>query len=300
MATLSSPEKKVSGSIIDLIVVISLFFAFTTQAQDIRFAQEHVDTEPFQLVISILEQSIAHYGEGNKLQWVDTTAMNQPRALRMLESCDADFDVYFSGYDAEREQRLLQVDFPLTLGLLGVRGFVTTTDRVIDLEADTDNAETWLIGSGRGWPDTRIMLENRFKVTEANYENLWAMLGIGRFDVFQRGLQEAQLEIRQRGDNLQLLNNVIMVYPLATVLYVNPCKPFLKEQLEEILYSAYADGLVQSIIYQDPDAALAIMRLNETSVRKIVLTNSETSGAFTAMVDRFWLPEIQQYIKNTD
>jgi hypothetical protein len=186
------------------------------------------------------------------------------------------------------------------MGLLGLRGFVTTAERAAALEADADNAAAWLIGSGRGWPDTRIMLENQFKVTQASYENLWTMLNIGRFEVFQRGLQEAQLEIRQRGSDLHLVRNIVMLYPLATVLYVNPCKPELKTQLDSIFKAAHKDGLVQAIIYQDPDATLAIKRLTDPSVQKIVLENTETSGAFTAMIDDFWLPEIQHQLRLAD
>ncbi|MEP4548393.1 MAG: hypothetical protein ABJ000_19600 [Saccharospirillum sp.] len=298
MATPFAQVRNTPVSLVALVIIGVLFIAATTRAQDIRVAQEHSDTEPFELVISILEQSIARYGENSRLQWVDTTEMNQPRALRMLESCSADFDVYFSGYDTGREQRLLQVNFPLTMGLLGLRGFVTTADRAEALEADVQQAETWLIGSGRGWPDTRIMLENQFRVTQANYQNLWAMLEQGRFDVFQRGLQEAQLEIRQRSNELQLLNTVVMLYPLATVLYVNPCKPELKEQLEFILQSAYEIGLVQSIIYQNADAALAINRLADPSVRIIALKNTDMSDAFVTMIDAYWLPEIRQHLSH--
>lgn len=279
-----------------LAVLFTLAWAPFTRAEAIRVAQEHADTEPFQLVITILEQTIAQYGDGARLEWIDTTSMNQPRALRMLESCEADFDVFFSGYDIEREQRLLQVDFPLTMGLLGVRGFVTTQNRVESLLGDVANARNWLIGSGRGWPDTRIMLDNRYQVTQANYENLWAMLHTGRFDVFQRGVQEAQLELRQRGNNLRLLNNVLMLYPLSTQLYVNPCKPELAVQLETMLHTAFEDGLVQSIIREDPFAALAIERLTDETVHKIVLDNTVVSDNFRSMVARYWLPEVQQFL----
>lgn len=280
-------------SILTLTLLVSLLWVSSTRAQEIRFAQEHANTEPFQLVITILEKSIAQYGDGTTLHWVDTTNMNQPRALRVLESCNSEFDVFFSGYDIEREQRLLQVDFPLTMGLLGVRGFVTTVDQAKALQGDVTNAGGWLIGSGRGWPDTRIMLENQFQVTQADYENLWAMLNTGRFQVFQRGIQEAQLEIHQRSSGLHLINNLVMLYPLATMLYVNPCKPALKTQLESILQSAYDDGLIQSIIRQDPYASLAIDRLTDPSVRKVVLKNTQVSENFVSMIDRYWLPEIQ-------
>ncbi len=280
-----------------LAVIFIVAWASGARAENIRIAQEHADTEPFELIITILEQSIEQYGDGARLQWVDTTSMNQPRALRMLESCEADFDVYFSGYDTEREQRLLQVDFPLTMGLLGVRGFVTTRDRADALQADVTNASSWLIGSGRGWPDTRIMIDNQYQVSQTSYENLWAMLNTGRFDVFQRGFQEAQLEIRQRGNNLHLLNNVVMLYPLSTLLYVNPCKPELSAQLESMLHRAFTEGLIQSIIYDDPFATLAIDRLTDQTVHKIVLENTELSDNFRSMISRYWLPEIKQLLQ---
>ncbi len=86
-----------------------------------------------------------------------------------------------------------------------------------------------------------------------------------------------------------------MLYPLATLLCVNPCKPELKEQLEFILQSAYEHGLVQSIIDQNADAAPAIDRLADPSVRIIALKNTDMSNAFVTMINAYWLPEIRQH-----
>jgi len=273
-----------------------LLCASSLQSQSIRIAQEHADTRPFQLVITILEETIDRYGDGLHLEWVDTTDMNQPRALHMLERCEARYDVFFSGYDIKREQNLRQVDFPLTMGLLGVRGFVTTEAHRTSLPPP-EQARQWLIGSGRGWPDTRIMKENGFQIAQANYENLWIMLEAGRFDVFQRGIQEAQLELQHRSDDLVLMSEVMMVYPLAMFLYVSPCEPDLHRRLETMLYAAHRDGLIQSLIHDDPYAALAIRMITDDTVYKIVLGNEQTSPRFQSLIEQYWLTGIRSLLQ---
>lgn len=277
------------------LLALSLFsLSFSSFAQTIRIAQEHPDNSPFQLTIQILENAIAEYGQGADIEWVDATDLVQARALRTLESCDSSFDVYFSGYDPERERRLLQVDVPLMLGMLGVRGFVTTRDRQETLLGRPINE--WTIGSGLGWPDTAIMLNSDFKVYQAPYENLWLMLTAQRIDVFQRGLQEAQLEIAQRGDNLVLIDQVVMVYPLAIFLYVTPCRPDLHAFLERVLVAAHLSGQIQASLRADPQVALALAMLRDPTIEHLVLENPSVSLEFMKLVDQYFLEEIRSLL----
>lgn len=59
------------------------------------------------------------------------------------------------------------------------------------------------------------------------------------------------------------------------------------------LHTAFADGLVQSIIHADPLATVAIDRLTDEAMHKIVLENTLVSDNFRSMVAQYWLPEIQ-------
>lgn len=260
-------------------------------AQTISIAQEHSDNHPFQLTIEVLELALDEYSEGADIDWVDATELVQARALRVLENCDADFDVYFSGYDPERERRLLQVNVPVTLGLLGARGFVTTREHKETLLEKP--VEEWTIGSGLGWPDTTIMINAGFDVHQAPYENLWLMVSARRVDVIQRGLHEAQLEIAQRGGDLLLLDQAVMVYPLAIFLYVSPCRPDLHALLEQVLEDAHRSGQTQALLRADLQVARALEMLTAPDVQHFVLENPSASDEFIRLADRYFLEEIR-------
>lgn len=271
-----------------------LWLSFSSHAQTLKIAQEHTDLAPFNLLIQVLEKALAEHTEDAQLDWIDSSDLVQARALTRLESCNAPFDIYFSGYDANREERLLQVEVPLTLGLLGARGFVTTKAQQKVLQST--NTQDWVIGSGLGWPDTDIMLSEGYQVSQAPYENLWRMLETQRIQVFQRGLQEAQLEIAQRGDEFVLIDQVVMLYPLASFLYVSPCRPDLHALLEEALIKSHQNGQTQTIIRSDPQAAYALSLLSDPNVEHLILSNPLASDQFIALAKEYFLDEIRSLL----
>ncbi|SFB90570.1 hypothetical protein SAMN05660443_0850 [Marinospirillum celere] len=273
------------------VVCFFLCLSFSTHAQKLKIAQEHTDLSPFNLLIQVLEKALAQHTENAHLYWVDSSDLVQARALTRLESCDAPFDIYFSGYDANREERLLQVEVPLTLGLLGARGFVTTKTQQQTLQAT--HPQEWIIGSGLGWPDTAIMLSEGYQVSQAPYENLWKMLETERIQVFQRGLQEAQLEIAQLGDQFVLIERTVMLYPLASFLYVSPCRPDLHRLLEETLIKSHQSGQTQATIRSDPQAAYALSLLSDPNVEHLILSNPLVSDPFIALAQNYFLKEIR-------
>lgn len=265
-----------------------------TAENSIKIAQELEDPEPFRLVINILEEAVERYGEGASVEWVPAWNMNQSRSLHTLESCTTDYDVVFTGYHKDREEKFLQVNVPLTLGLLGVRGMVVNAEKADELRPKAAQLQEWAIGSGTGWPDTEIMEKNGYQITDNLYNNLWTMLEKNRIDAFQRGVQESQMEIQQRGENFVLLDNVNMIYPLDFMAYVSPCKPDLHAKLENILQQAFDDGLIMEKIQEDPSSVLALDMLRNPDVQKFGLENHLTTDKFDGIISQYFLPEIKE------
>lgn len=268
-----------------------------TYSVEITIAQEHKNIKPFALVVRIIERSIADFGSGNdQLKWVDVTHMNQKRLVAELKSCKAPFDLLFTGYSKYRERELIQLSVPLTQGLLGVRGFVVNAEQLQRYQTNSELITGGVIGSGRGWPDTEIMKYNGYKVAESDYLNLWTMLKAQRFDAFQRGAQEAQLELliqNQLGSQFELMNNLLMIYPLDFFLYVNPCKPELASNLEKSLKAAINTGLIRQLIEQDEYSQVVVQMLQDEKVKKVILKNPSVSAETLDLYWRYSLDEIK-------
>lgn len=275
-------------------IILLSSFSYTAAADTIRIAQEHYDTAAFRLPMQVIENALSQASDPARIEWADGRGWLQPRALTILKSCDAPFDVYFTGYDKSREAHLLQVNVPLTLGLLGVRGFVTTAAQ-LDSVKERDAGE-WAIGSGLGWPDTTIMQHAGYDVYQAPFENLWKMLEAKRIDVFQRGVQEAQLEITQRNGSVVLVDDVLMLYPFAQFLYVSPCRPELHAQLETALIEAYEKGQTELMLRTHPDVIFTLELLGDPEVQRIILENTIASEAFMDLGKRYFLEEIRELL----
>ncbi|EAR10873.1 hypothetical protein [Reinekea blandensis] len=265
-------------------------------ADPILIAREHTDMSPFALVIKTLEAALQASDAPTSLIWADATDMNQTRAIIEMEQCNAPFDVYFTGYDATRESRLLQVDVPLTGGLLGVRVLAVRNDRVDELAARVNQPRGLVIGSGSGWPGTRILQSYGYSVQTAPYLSLWQMLESGRVDAFQRGIQEAQLELASRPE-LTTLPNTLFIFPMDFFLYVSPCRADLHQQLTETL-TAFADsGALEQLLRKDPTVQNAIAQLSQPETRVRVMAEPDDPDPIYDLLLRYGLTEVQALLR---
>lgn len=263
-----------------------------SQAAPVRVAVLHANPEVFDFPLSVIRLGLANAPEPREMELVGLDEENQKRILANLESGRADFDLFFSGYSAEREARFLQVDFPLTRGLLGLRVLMTPLPPDQTPASPEALRRDWLIGSGLHWPDTTILEANGFNTFVSAYDNLWAMLERNRIDAFARGVEEALIELDQQarlGRRFRIDSRWLLAYKYDYFIYLNRADTDLAAQLEAGLTRALNNGDLDALFQSHPSVQAARLWLAHEPYRLIQLDNPLLSEQVRHLPDHYWL-----------
>ena len=119
----------------------------------------------------------------------------------------------------EREKILTPIRIPLDKGLLGYRVFLINKrnkfkfDKITKLEM----LRKFKVGQGLGWGDIKVWESNGFKVERgSDYEGLFNMLRLERFDFFPRGILGITEEYEDRKNTIAGLateETILIYYP---------------------------------------------------------------------------------------
>ncbi|SMP36856.1 hypothetical protein SAMN06265374_4342 [Roseibium denhamense] len=249
--------------------------------------------EVFDYEISVLKLALRHSSRPAELE-VEVLSMPQERAFIELENGRASFNVFVSGFSADREARFGQIDVPLSRGLLGHRIFVTTEPNLKTLSTiqTLDELREWaVVGSGEGWPDTTIFEAAGFQVEKAQYENLWTMTAHSRINLFNRGIHEAYVEIGIRKpiyENLTVDPNLMVRYPFDYMFYVRQGDKELASLIEEGLLAAYESGAFMDHFYAHPMIRTVVEEANPAGRRIFDIPNPLMTDRQRAIPDTFW------------
>ncbi|MDX1757759.1 MAG: hypothetical protein R3175_17010 [Marinobacter sp.] len=260
-------------------------------AAEFRVGLLHGDAEVFDYELSVLRLALAHAPGEHSLRVVPLPDATQERVFSLLDSPNAPINLFFSGYSPERERRLLQVNVPLTRGLLGYRLFLVKASRVQELSEITDieTLRRHAIGSGIGWPDNNILAVNGLKLVTSRYDNLWRMLEMERFDLFHRGVQEIYTELdRPQRSNLAVLPGVAVVFPFDYFFYVSRQRRELHDILLTGLRNAYQSGAFMAHFRSHPAIREALARAQLEERTLIPLQLPETYQSLTKIPARYW------------
>ncbi|MEJ1935818.1 hypothetical protein WDZ92_36960, partial [Nostoc sp. NIES-2111] len=120
--------------------------------------------------------------------------MQQSRSMSELLAGRAAFDLMWSMTTVQRERSGLRViRFPIDRGLLGWRLLLVTNANLKRWRrvASLDDVRQYVAGQGHDWPDVQILKANGLPVvTTHNYDALFRMLKVGRFDYLPRSILE--------------------------------------------------------------------------------------------------------------
>jgi ABC-type amino acid transport substrate-binding protein len=161
------------------------------------------------------------------------------------------------------EERLLPIRIPIDMGLSGYRIALIHRDNQARLAAVKDVAELKRLGMGVGtaWSSRKVFEAEGFRtVTGESFNALLQMLMAGRSDYFLRGLNEAFPEHAARKDEFPALaieQQLLLVVPLPTYIFVSPKAPRLAKRLEEGMESMLRDGTLQKLVLQHHSDLLA-------------------------------------------
>jgi len=197
-------------------------------------------------------------------------------ALQRLSDGEG-IDVVWSMTSIEREKQNRPIRIPLLKGLMGYRLLiiraedqswfrrVQTIDQLRELRA----------GQGHDWPDTEILRANGLAVeATVDYDSLFRMLQLGRFDYLPRAINEPWEELGVReGRGLAVEEGLMLYYPTAEYFFVRRNNNALAERIELGLHRALADGSFDKLFREHPVNANAFGKANILKRRIIRLDN---------------------------
>lgn len=170
-------------------------------------------------------------------------------------------NMFVRATSAQLEQQFRPVRIPIDRGLIGYRLLlVRPADLPLFAKVGTlDQLRRFSIGQGRGWVDVGILESAGFKVVEGNnYDGLFSMLAVKRFDALSRSVDEALREYDERHAQIgfEVEPDIALYYPLARYFFTRRDKEgeALARRLEAGLESMVHDGTLQSLFmtYKGP------------------------------------------------
>lgn len=285
-----------------LLIFLASMATCSAYSYEFKLALLHGNSEVFDYEISVLKLALRNASGNHSLKIVTVSDINQARLLKNLMREENDYNVFFSGFSKQRERDLLQVDFPITRGLLGYRVFAIREDN-LELFANISKLAQFKkqikVGSGIGWPDTEIFQHNGFEVIQTQYDGLWEMLRANRITAFNRGINEAFIEIDQQnqpGNSTKLIAparlviepNFLVVYPFDYFFYVSPLHPEIHQIINDGLKNAMANGEFKQNFYNHPAIKQALEQLALKKRRILSLDNPLLSDRIRALPQDYW------------
>ena len=194
----------------------------------------------------------------------------QSRNVNVLASGNHDLNLIWVMTDRNKESLLNPIRIPVYKGIIGYRMCLLKYGSA-DLLKEIKTVETFAnsditIGQGHDWPDTKILSSNGFEVTTSpNYDSLFKMLKMGRFDCFLRGLNEVYEELSLRS-GLELDYHLAIYYPSPAYFFVNRENKSLHQRLTTGLKRALADGSFDNLFERYYDESIIKTRLNNRHI----------------------------------
>ena len=170
-------------------------------------------------------------------------------------------NLFVRATSVQLEQQFRPVRIPIDRGLIGYRLLLVRSEELpLFAEVNSlDQLRRFSIGQGKGWVDVGILQSAGFKVVEGNnYDGLFSMLTVGRFDALSRSVDEALREYDERHQQagLEVEPGIALYYPLARYFFTRRDAEgeLLARRLETGLETMVQDGSLQALFatYKGP------------------------------------------------
>jgi ABC-type amino acid transport substrate-binding protein len=165
-------------------------------------------------------------------------------------------NVYVAATRNEWEKNLLAVRIPIYKGLLSYRLFLINQQAKSRFAAIHTLADLKKLraGSGAQWTITMTLQKGGFTVVPGtDYEGLFSMLSMNRFDYFPRGLNEIYPELKARKNrfpNMCVEPTLALYCPLPTYFFVSPQAPGLADRIKRGLEILIANGSFDAVFHR--------------------------------------------------
>lgn len=163
-------------------------------------------------------------------------------------------NLFVRATSVQLEQQFRPVRIPVDRGLIGYRLLLVRNEdlpRFAEVSS-LDQLRRFSIGQGKGWVDVGILQAAGFKVVEGNnYDGLFSMLAVKRFDALSRSVDEALREYDERHQQVgfELEPGIALYYPLARYFFTRHDAEgeALARRLEAGLEAMVQDGSLQAL-----------------------------------------------------
>ncbi len=228
-------------------LLLSLLFAWHVVASGtevVRFPMpEFVGDHRSDYARQLLQLALSKTGSEYRVE-AAAFPMSQEREVRELEA-GRTIDVAPIPSSPDREKRLLPIRIPINKGMLGLRlGLIRKGDQGLFAGINSlEGLKGVRLAQGQDWPDTQILQANGLNViTAPNYEGLFKMLVVKRFDYFPRSFMEIWDEQASNADTMDVEQHLALHYFYDAYFMVNRKRTRLAQDIREGLEKAIADG----------------------------------------------------------
>lgn len=201
---------------------------------------------------------------------VNSLHASRNRALQMLE--EGTISVYEAPTNPSWEAYALPVRIPILKGILGYKVFLIRSWDADTFKSITSMAQLQRIPMGQGaqWSSTAVFEANAFRVDKvSDYESLFTMLAVGRFDYFPRSLHEILPEYENRKDqllNLAVEQHLALYMPLPVYFFVSPDQSDLQTRLRAGMDQMLADGSFDQLFFDYHQQDLVDLQLDQRRI----------------------------------
>lgn len=241
-----------------MIFTIISTYIFSEPTKYIYPAPESKDDTRFIYEWEILQRALEITKEkyGDYILKPTDVIMNGNRRDYELKSESGRVTVVLGIGTKEREEELHPVRIPLDKGLLGYRVFLINRknrDKFSNIK-NLKLLKKYKAGQGLGWGDIKVWETNGFKVERgSDYEGLFSMLKLGRFDFFPRGILEItdEYEIRKNSiPQIEIEESILIYYPWPRYFFFAKSEDGKKRaaRVEEGLNKMIESGEIDAIL----------------------------------------------------
>lgn len=244
---------------------VKVVYPAPENAADVRY------NDLIEILKTALEKTTPQYGAFTIAP--ASSIMNEARQLESLEKGEA-LNIVWSSTSEEKESKYHPIRIPLRKGLLGFRISLIKKDvqAKIDQVKTLDDLKKLSIGQGVGWGDVKLYESNGLRVQTAQYEQLFKMTNMGRFDLFPRGITEAFDEYKKNKDalpDLAIEQNLLINYPWPYYFFFNKKDAALADRIEAGLRTMIKDGSFDALFKKYNGAAIEQANIKNRRVIQI-------------------------------
>lgn len=217
--------------------------------------------------------------------------MNAKRGFMEL-AVGKTINVYFSITQAKWEEQAVAIRIPVRRGLVSYRLLIINKKNEKEFSTiDTlEELKEKRAGLNDGWTTYPIMEDQNFNIVDVDdYDGMFNMLSVNRFDYLLRGVNEIFEEVDQRSEynsDLMIEPNLAIYIPSITYVFVSKREPRIARRLQRGLELMSINGDIKRIFntfYADA------LRKAELDKRKILyIKNPNLPASVPLDEDDLW------------